>query len=52
MDIQEGYRHPNRPSPLDTALVHEGTGPVARGNMCEAHIALYVRYIKTHHYYY
>ena len=33
-------------------MVHEWTGPVTRGNMCEAHRALYVRYIKTHHYYY
>ena len=30
-------------------MVHEWTGPVTRGNMCEAHRALYVRYIKTHH---
>ena len=33
-------------------MVHEWTGPVTRGNMCEAHRALYVRYIRTHHYYY
>ena len=32
-------------------MVHEWTGPVTRGNMCEAHRALYVRYIRTHHYY-
>ena len=32
-------------------IVHEWTGPVTRGNMCEAHRALYVRYIRTHHYY-
>ena len=25
-------------------MVHEWTGPVTRGNMCEAHRALYVRY--------
>ena len=33
-------------------MVHEWTGPVTRGNMCEAQRALYVRYIRTHHYYY
>ena len=33
-------------------MVHEGAGTVTRGNMCEAHIALYVRYIRTHYYYY
>ena len=33
-------------------MVHEWTGPVTRGNiMCEAHRALYVRSIRTHHYY-
>ena len=32
-------------------MVHEWTGSVTRGNMCEAHRALYVRYIRTHHYY-
>ena len=31
-------------------MVHEWTGPLTRGNMCEAHRALYVRYIRTHHY--
>ena len=33
-------------------MVHEWAGPVTMGNMCEAHRALYVRYIITHHYYY
>ena len=32
-------------------MVQEWTGPVTRGNMCEAHRALYVRYIRTHHYF-
>ena len=33
-------------------MVHEWTGPGTRGDMCEAHRALYVRYIRNHHYYY
>ena len=31
-------------------MVYERTGPVTRGNVCEAHRALYMRYIRTHHY--
>ena len=32
-------------------MVHERTGPVTRGNTCEVHRSLYVRYIRTHHYF-
>ena len=36
-------------SEKEVEMVHERTGTVTRGNMCEAHRTLYVRYIKTHH---
>ena len=31
-------------------MVHELTGPVTRSNICEAHRALYVRYIRAQNY--
>ena len=33
-------------------MVHEWTGSVTRGDMCEAHRALYVRYIRTQNYFF
>ena len=36
-------------------IVHELTYQMTRGNMCEAHIAVYVRYVRNHNiinYYY
>ena len=33
-------------------MIHECTGPVIRGDVCETHRALYVHCIRTHHYCY
>ena len=39
-------------APKSFETVHEWTGPLTSRNVCEAHRALYVQYIRTHYHYY
>ena len=39
-------------APRGVETVHDSAGQVPRGIVCEMHRALYMSYIRNHHYYY